>query len=102
MNDSPLCRFFLDPPCARQRQYEALRAVFVDNLSQKQAAARFGYSYQAFRQLLHQFRHSFVNGPPPFSTDRGRDGHLNPGMEREPLLRSLTRPKGRRLPMCEC
>jgi len=77
MNDLSLRRFFLDPPSERQRQYEALRAVFVEGLPQTEAAARFGYSYQAFRQLVHQFRQSFADGPPPFSTDQGADGHAN-------------------------
>jgi transposase len=36
-------------------------------LSQKEAADRFGYSYDAFRQLVHQFRQDCAAGtPPPF------------------------------------
>lgn len=70
MDDARLVRFFLEPSSARQRQYEALRAVFVEGLSQKAAAERFGYSYDALRQLVHEFRLSFSDGPvPPFSTD---------------------------------
>ena len=66
--DDTLCRrFFREPTGPLQRQYEALRAVFLDGLSQKEAAGRFGYSYAAFRQLVHQFRHGCVAGsPPPF------------------------------------
>jgi hypothetical protein len=69
-DDARLRDFFLDPPGVRQREYEALRAVFIDNLSQKAAAQRFGLSYEAFRQLVHSFRHSFNQGEdaPPFST----------------------------------
>lgn len=71
MDDTLLVRFFLEPSSARQRQYEALRAVFVEGLSQKAAADRFGYSYDAFRQLVHEFRLSSNGDPaPPFSTDR--------------------------------
>jgi hypothetical protein len=71
MDDSTLRQFFLQPNTPRQRQYEALRAVFVEGLAQQDVAARFGYSYQAFRQLVHSFRQSFAAGAPPFSTDPG-------------------------------
>lgn len=67
--DDTLCQVFFNQPAGpAQRQYEALRAVFIDSLSQKDAAQRFGYSYDAFRQLVHQFRQNCVAGtPPPFS-----------------------------------
>src|SRR5262249_21053334 len=54
---SPEERFFLDPATAAQRQYEALRAYFVDGLPSHQAAQRFGYTPGSFRVLCHQFRH---------------------------------------------
>src|SRR6185503_13940860 len=84
--DDTLCQlFFNQPDCPAQRQYEALRAVFVDGTSQKDAAARFGYDYDAFRQLVQRFRHDCAAGtPPPFSTrsavaDRpGRPADLPP------------------------
>jgi len=50
-------RFFLEPAHASQRQYEALRAFFVEGLSSVEAAARFGYSSGSFRVLVHRFRH---------------------------------------------
>ena len=50
-------RFFLEPEGARQRQYEALRAYFVDGLPSHDVAQRFAYSPDAFRVLCHQFRH---------------------------------------------
>jgi hypothetical protein len=73
--DDTLCQlFFNQPACPAQRQYEALRAVFIDGLSQKEAAQRFGYTYDAFRQLVHQFRHDCVAGtPPPFSLPTAAD-----------------------------
>lgn len=68
MDDEPLHQFFLQPSSPQQRQYEALRAVFVENLSQKEVATRFGYSYGAFRQLVLQFRTTSREGAlPPFS-----------------------------------
>src|SRR6478672_385107 len=51
-----LARRFLEPSNSTHRQYEALRAFFVDGLSSAQAAARFGYTPGSFRVLVHQFR----------------------------------------------
>ena len=50
--------FFLLPERPRQRQYEALRAYFVEGLPVKEVAARFGYTPGAFRVLCHHFRHA--------------------------------------------
>jgi hypothetical protein len=52
-----LARRFLEPSNATHRQYEALRAFFVDRLPSAEAAARFGYTPASFRVLVHQFRH---------------------------------------------
>lgn len=49
---------FLEPESTRHRQYEALRAYFVEGLPSAQAAARFGYRPGSFRTLVHQFRHN--------------------------------------------
>jgi hypothetical protein len=51
-----LAQVFLQPANATQRQYEALRAFFVDKLPSKEAARRFGYSPGSFRVLAHHFR----------------------------------------------
>ena len=50
-------RFFLEPIPARQRQYEALRAYFVERLPSAEAARRFGYQEGSFRILCWRFRH---------------------------------------------
>lgn len=50
-------RFFLEPEQPKQRQYEALRAYFVENLPTKEVAATFGYTPGAFHVLCHKFRH---------------------------------------------
>jgi hypothetical protein len=50
-------RFFLAPDNPRHRQYEALRAYFVEQLPSHEVARRFGYSVGAFRVLCHEFRH---------------------------------------------
>jgi transposase len=49
-------RFFMEPTNSTHRQYEALRAYFVEGLSSKQAAKRFGYTEGSFRVLVHDFR----------------------------------------------
>src|SRR6266704_1389957 len=49
--------FFLSPQFPLQRQYEALRAYFVDEEPSGDIARRFGYSAGAFRVLCYQFRH---------------------------------------------
>ena len=51
-----LARFFLQPQNATHRQYEALRAYFVEGLSSAEAARRGGYTPGSFRVLTHQFR----------------------------------------------
>jgi len=49
--------FFRVPGSTRQRQYEALRAFFLEGRPSADAARAFGYSPGAFRVLCHQFRH---------------------------------------------
>lgn len=49
-------RFFLEPTNATHRQYEALRAYFVEGLSSTEAAERFGYSKGSFQVLCSKFR----------------------------------------------
>jgi transposase len=49
-------RFFAKPATTRQRQYEALRAFYLDRLPSAEVARRFGYSPGAFRVLCHAFR----------------------------------------------
>jgi hypothetical protein len=51
-----LTRAFLEPANATHRQYEALRAFFVEGLSSDEAAKRFGYTPGSFRVLCHEFR----------------------------------------------
>jgi len=56
MDDLRCREFFSQPTHPYQRQYEALRAVFLEGHSQKEVAERFGYTYNSFRQLVHEFR----------------------------------------------
>jgi len=57
LTDSQAAAFFLSPEQPLQRQYEALRAFFVEELLSAEAAQRFSYSPGAFRVLVYQFRH---------------------------------------------
>src|SRR3954462_15639218 len=77
-----LSRRFLEPSNATHRQYEALRAFFVDGLPSAEAATRFGYTPGSFRIRAHQFPHQpqrdfFVatshEGRPPGKQERLRD-----------------------------
>ncbi len=49
-------RFFLTPASAKQRQYEALRAFFVEGRPSREVARDFGYSTGSFQVLCHHFR----------------------------------------------
>ena len=67
-------RFFLEPQSTAHRQYEALRAFFLEGLPSHEAARRFGYTAGAFRVLCCQFRHQ------PFDFFRQR----KPGPKAQP------------------
>jgi len=54
--NDPLIDAFLSPVNALHRQYEALRAFFVDKIPGKDVASRFNYTPGSFRLLCHQFR----------------------------------------------
>ena len=47
---------FLQPQNPTHRQYEALRALFVEGLPSAEAPRRCGYTPGSFRVLVHQFR----------------------------------------------
>jgi len=61
-------RFFEEPATPRQRQYEALRAYFLEELPSEEVARNFGYSPAAFRVLCHAFRYGRL--PEFFATGR--------------------------------
>lgn len=56
MVDLTCQRLFTHPKYPRQRQYEALRSIFVNRRSQKEVAEEFGYQYDSLRQLVCEFR----------------------------------------------
>ena len=53
---TPEGRFFLLPTSPAQRQYEALRAYFVERVSTEEVCRRFNYTPGSFRVLCHHFR----------------------------------------------
>jgi hypothetical protein len=57
LTDTQASAFFLAPDEPVHRQYEALRAFFVDQEGSAAVARRFAYSPGSFRVLCHQFRH---------------------------------------------
>jgi hypothetical protein len=50
-----LARQFLEPTNSTHRQYEALRAYYVEGLTSVEVARRFAYTPGSFRVLAHQF-----------------------------------------------
>ena len=94
MDDAALQRFFTHHTSASHRQYEALRAVVVDGLSQKQAADAFGFQYASLRQLMHGLRRTLDDpaagvGTPFFKPEAGRS-------RRRPVAPRRSSPTGRR------
>jgi hypothetical protein len=79
-------RFFLEPSIPTHRQYEALRAYFVEGLSSTEAAARYGYTPGSFRVLCHQFRH---NPDPKFFAPVAKGPQTSP--KSDPLREQIIR-----------
>ncbi len=65
MNDTLCYQFFLEPADPQQRKYEALRAVFIDQLPQNEVAARFGFSHDLVRRMVSDFRGHCRQGEAP-------------------------------------
>jgi len=70
MTNDELRNAFLVPTNSAHRQYEALRAFFVEGASYAEAARRFDYKESSFRVLCSKFRHSSVGH---FFGERGDD-----------------------------
>ena len=56
MDGNHIKRFFLEPRQTFQRQYEALRAIFVDNEPIEHVAGRFGYTPATLRSMASRLR----------------------------------------------
>lgn len=72
-------RFFLEPQQTFQRQYEALRAVFVDDEPLDRVAERFGYKPSALRSMASRLRADYRRGvATPFFSRTAADGPAGP------------------------
>ena len=56
--------FFSQPNTPRQKQYEALRAFYVDKIPAKKVAAKFGYTLSTFYSLTKEFRVTLIQEQP--------------------------------------
>ncbi len=56
MNNTLYRQFFLEPTETYHRQYEALRAFFVEGQRLKEIAQQFGYQESSLRVMVCQFR----------------------------------------------
>jgi len=53
-------QFFKHPAQTRHKQYEALRAYYLESLSQKEAAKRFNYSLSTFQSMVCNFQNGKI------------------------------------------
>jgi hypothetical protein len=63
MNASGAGQFFLSPVTVAHRQYEALRAFYVDGLPAEEIAEAFGYTTSAFYSLVRDFKKQLELSP---------------------------------------
>ncbi len=67
------------------RQYEALRAIFVEGLPQNRAAEKYGYTHDSMRQLVRRFRAAIhSDSPPPFFNSQRSAAHRRPRLTTHP------------------
>ena len=89
MDDIPCQDFFLHPTQVLHRQYEAVRAVFVEHRPLPQVAQQFGYSYGGLRNLVADFRACCrTSQTPPFSPHRAAGAHPIPARARRRVNRN--------------
>jgi hypothetical protein len=62
MDGSHTKRFFLEPQQTFQRQYEALRALFVDDEPLERVAERFDYTPSTLRSMASRLRADYRRG----------------------------------------
>jgi hypothetical protein len=81
---TPEARAFLEPKNPTHRQYEALRAYFVEEKASADVARRFGYTPGSFRVLCHEFRRNLDR---EFFVTPQRGGR--PSEERDPVREKI-------------
>jgi hypothetical protein len=87
-------QFFLEPQQTFHRQYEALRAVFVEGQSLEPVAVRFGFKVSTLQSMVSRFRADRRGGvTPPFFARTAADGPAgHRRAEAAPLRKSLRSP----------
>jgi hypothetical protein len=95
--DAPGCRgFFLAPVATYHRQYEALRAFFIEGRRLQDSAQQFGSRETSLRSMVCRFRAQVQAGEvPPFLRNRpwgDPSGSLKPPPQPSPRRQSA--------PMC--
>jgi hypothetical protein len=74
MDGSHTRRYFLEPQQTFRRQYEALRAIFVDDQPVDRVAERFGYKPSALKSMASRLRADCRRGAaPPFFSPMAAD-----------------------------
>jgi len=72
---SDVRRFFLEPASAKRRQYEALRAYFIEGRPSGEVKKAFGYTESTFHVMCHDFRR---NLDPVFFVTPRKGPHAQP------------------------
>jgi hypothetical protein len=92
MDGSHTSRFFLEPKQTFQRQYKALRAIFLEGEPLGQVAGRFGYKSSALRSMASRFRADCRRGvTTPFFSPT--DADVPSGQPPAKIGRALSCPK---------
>ena len=87
-------QFFLEPQQTFHRQYEALRAVFVEGQPLEPVAVRFGFKVSTLQSMVSRFRADRRRGvTPPFFARTAADGPAAPRRAKVvPLPKNPTSP----------
>jgi hypothetical protein len=97
MDDACCRQFFLEPTETYHRQYEALRAFFVEGRRLQEIAQHFGYQESSLRSMVCRFRaHLQINDLRPFLPGRSLDD-----LQAKPAPPHQSRRKNRRSPTDE-
>jgi len=61
MTNIDIVNFFIEPLSARQRQYEAVRAIFVDKISYESISKKFGYKLSTLYSIVRNVKSGKLN-----------------------------------------
>ena len=84
MDDIDPLDFFLNPRSPLQRKYDALRDYYLNDLSQKEAAERHGYTFYTFQTIVRDFKAGKITFFPP--VELGPKGRHTPDPVREKII----------------